>query len=191
MALSFPNPASFISEVYLKRYSPITQNVDVSLIFPYVETYQVTNIMPVLGSKLYQRLALGIAANNLTANEIELLEIVRQMLVWGSTSMCIPFLSIQLRNKGVMRQGGENTETANLDEIRYLRHEANNLAEFYGKRLNEYLCKNGNLFPEYSNPECPVSPMDSQWDSGLYLGIENYTFDDREDLIRRFRKYFY
>lgn len=185
-----PNTASMISEVYLKRYSPISQSVDITLIFPYVEIYQASNIQPLVGSKLYQTLLDHIATNTVTSEEAELLAILRQMIVWGSTALAIPWISIQVRNKGVLKQGGENTETADVDSLRYLRHEANNQAEFYGKRANEFLCKRGNEFPDYVNPDCPISPMNAKWDSDLYLGLENYPYDDEAALFRRFKNYF-
>jgi hypothetical protein len=185
-----PNIASFVSEVYLKRYSPISQSVDVTLLFPYIEMYQVTNIQPLIGSKLYQTLMDHIVSSTVSAEESDLLDLLRQMLVWGSTAMALPFISMQVRNKSVLRQGGENTDAVDLDGVKYLRHEALNNAEFYGKRINEYLCKNGNLFPDYVNPECPISPTAAKWDCDLYLGNENFPYDNDDILFSRFKQYF-
>ena len=194
MASTIPNKSQMIDEPFLKRYSPITQNTDVSLIFPFIEVFQKASIEPLIGSLLYEHLLDGIYNSGLTTTEEELLSILRQAVVWGTTNLAMPFIAVQIRNKGVMRQGGENTESADLDMLRYLRHEAANMEELYLKRANEWLCKNGHLLPDYKNPECPISPRPAKWDSDIFLSDELNGFNgnvyDEDALFRRFRSYF-
>jgi hypothetical protein len=46
----------FITENYLKTNTPITANVDVTDVFPYVATQAQLRVMPILGTVFYNHL---------------------------------------------------------------------------------------------------------------------------------------
>lgn len=162
----------FVSETYLKTFSPIAGNVDIQMIYPHIISYQDLSIKPILGSKLYEGLQTRIDNETLTSDDRDLLDICRQVIVWGTVEMMIPFLAVQLRNKGVVENTGDTTQNADIDKLKWLQDSAKSNCEFYKKRLDEYLCKNGNLFTEYTNPDSPMSPhRDTAYKTGgIYLG---------------------
>lgn len=150
--------ALFISEIYLKDFSPLTQNVDVKDYLPFVKVAQEKYTKPIVGSKLYDKLIAGVIASSLSADETVLVKLLRPIVGWYTLYECIPFINLKLKNKGILKSGTDFSSNADLSETRYLREECRNQSEWYVQRLQDYLCKNGKLFPEYTNPENPISP---------------------------------
>ena len=161
--------ALFINEQYLNDFSPIASNVDVAFVWPFVQTAQDTHRQLLVGKALYQGLQDRIVAATLTAEDTELLGLLRSALVWKIVDQYIPWSWAQLRNKGVGQNSGENFQPVGISEMRYLREEAKGQYDFYAKRVSEYLCENGSLFAEYSSDEDPTA-RPSRYDVGLYLG---------------------
>lgn len=183
------NTAVFCSESFLRAYTPISSNVDIDFIWPHLLSFQNLHIQDILGSKLYNTLQTKVYnATALNSYEQALLELCRMALVWGTVQQMLPFLAIQIRNKGVMENNAENATNTSLENLKYLRHEAQKLFEFYGQRIVDYLCDNGNQFPDYTNPDNPIFPNpNSTYDSDLYLGPSNG--GEEWDAIKFWRKY--
>jgi hypothetical protein len=179
--------ALFVSETYLKDFTPITSNVDIAMIWPHIKVYQDLHIQPILGSKLYEGLQARIIANTLTANDTALLDLCRQALVWGTLDQLIPFLAIQVRNKGVGSNTGENFESADLDKLKWLQGQAHSIFKFYAQRIQDYLCENGSLFSEYTNPDNPMVPDPTlTFDCGIYLGPSSKEDFDALEFWKRY-----
>lgn len=167
-----PNTALFINEKFIKDFSPIASNVDVSFVWPFVHTAQDTHIQIMVGKALYQGLQDRIVNETLTSHDTELLSLLRQALLWKVVDQYIPWSWVQLRNKGVGQNSGENFQPVGVNDIRYLREEAKNQFEFYAQRVNDYLCDNASEFAEYDSTSKPTA-RDAKYDSDLYLGPSN------------------
>ena len=61
--------------------------------------------------------------------------------------------------KGILNGTSEETQATTLDEMKYLREAAVDTAEFYNKRMLEFLCDNPGMFPLYNNP----TPQDGMY----------------------------
>lgn len=161
----------FISQDYLKKQTPITANVDVAEIYPFLTEAQERYVKDVLGSKLYDRLIAGATASNLTADEYTLIDYIKPMLANYTAFDALPFISIKLRNKGTLKSSGADMTNADLAELRYLRNEIKDKAEYYLTRLQDYLCKHGNLYSQYISPENPIYPNSKKgYKIDMYLG---------------------
>lgn len=150
--------ARFISEKYLKEQTPISGNVDVADLLPFVDVAQEIDIQEVIGSKLYKVLMAAVAGSSVSADEADLLNLIRPMQAYYTLFRAIPFLQAKVRNKGVLAGEAEAAKTVDVDQLKWLRNEAKNLGEFYAKRLQDYLCENGKLFPAYAQPDNPLWP---------------------------------
>jgi hypothetical protein len=150
--------AFFISEDYLKNFMPVTSNVDPQLFFPFIQTAQIKYCNDILGSKLYNRLIDGLINSNLNSNETALIKLLRPMVGWYAVNEFLPFSNWKIKNKGVLEASGENLTNTGLTELKYLREEPLNQAQWYLQRVQEYLCKNGKLFPQYVSPDNPIFP---------------------------------
>lgn len=153
--------AFFVSEDWIKTNTPLTENVDVKEIYPFIKSSQDIYIQDKLGSKLYNRLIDGVINNNLNANEIELLMLIRPSLAYYCVHEALPFLANKLRNIGIVETADVKQKNADRADRKELRQECLNKAEFYMQRVNDYLCKNGKLFAEYITPDNPLTPNKS------------------------------
>ena len=184
----------FISEEFLKQNTALSENLDPKLVYSFVQETQDMYIQDVLGSKLYNHLKASLSASTITTDETNLLLLIRPALANYTVYIAMPFLSLKLKNKGIVKPNTENSETASLSEIKYLREEYKNRGEFYVKRIQDYLCKNGSLFPDYTNPDNPMWPNQNQgYDCPLFLDNLNENPNDisgySDGDLKFFRKY--
>lgn len=149
-----PRPiVKFVSPNYIKENTPMQQNIDDDIIVPYIVAAQDVYIQQALGSKFYQHLKDAIVANNLTADEDNLIrDYIAPVITQFTFYELIPHINYKMTNKAVSQQSSEFSTPSTLDEVKFLRQSVRDLAEFYLKRLNRYLCDYGQLFPLYIAP---------------------------------------
>lgn len=166
----------FISPSNIFERTQVHSNVDSKMIVPIIKTCQDMYILPLLGTALFERLQAGIDANNLTADETNLLNnYIRDCLIYYVVSELPDTLSYQFWNKGVLRKTNEGSETASQSELIDLKNKYKNWAEFYGERIVKYLIENANngKFSEYINPGTGIDtilPKKNAYETGIYLG---------------------
>jgi|ERR1043165_4596735 hypothetical protein len=160
----------FIGEQYLKDKTVLSNNIDIELITPNIEYSQDSHIQPLLGSKFYNSLQLSYSAQTLNNYEVELVNLIKPALAYRSAEASLPFINLQIRNKGINKLNSENAVQADLADMKYLRDTLQSRSEFYEKRIQDYLCLNGNHFPDYTNPDSPIAPNQSSvFDCDLYF----------------------
>ena len=142
--------ALFITENKLKKTTVINENVDTSLLTPYIKIAQEQYIRPILGEALYDDLASSIVANDLTANETTLLNKISEPLAYYTFYSAIPFIATQISNKGVLVKNSDNNSiSADNARLDLLTKRIQNIADHYASRLKDYLDDNASLFPLY------------------------------------------
>lgn len=160
----------FISELYLKTYTPIGDLCQWSEIEPTAFIVQESWIQDILGTNFYNYLKNEYETQTLNSDEIILMGYIKPALAYRVADKTLPFLQYQIKNKGAQVQRGDYSEAVDLETLRYLREELSGSAEFHEKRLIEWLCKNANLYPEYKNNNMdymkPTRNSD-RYDSGL------------------------
>lgn len=161
--------AILVDEQWIKKNTPLNSQVDIRTIVPFIQVAQDLNIQPILGTRLYQRLMEGVVNSDLNSNEVILLNIIRPALSYYTLAQAIPFIAIEIRGAGVVRAINANIQPADKSEINVLINSTTNIADFYAERVNDWLCKNGSLYPEYGTESNPVYPdRSSQFNGGLY-----------------------
>ena len=107
----------FITENYLKTNTPITANVDVTDVTPYIATQSALRIQPILGTTFYNHLLAAYNAQTLTNDEITLVEFIQPVIAWRSAEDAVFGLSYQLKNKGLQTQNGDSENQATMGEV--------------------------------------------------------------------------
>lgn len=192
----------FVSEIYLKENTPITYNVDPKEVYPFIITAQDKFIGDKIGDNLYERLKEGTQATYygnlgmtysgtpLNTDEIALMKIIRTCLVHYITFEALPYLSIKIRNIGVVQTADAKQTTAAAEERKRLERLVQSNAEYYLNKLTKYLCTNGDLYPEYehTNSCCGGSNnIDHNVNSFTCdLSLDNFYIDDEW-----IKKYYY
>lgn len=165
----------FIDDEYLKTYTPLGKSIDVDLIYPFVQEAQDIYIQDLLGTPLYNYLEYQLyigttfSAPYFAQKEIELINIASKALAYWTIYLALPHLAIQIRNIGVARATSENTTVSNIQELRYIREEMQNMAEFWNQRVVNFLCENSTAFPLYGAASDDIYPQTWQYDCDIYI----------------------
>ena len=161
----------FISEDTIKKSTTINGNVDVELLLPYIKVAQDLHVHPLLGTDLYDKIQSDISGSSLAGNYQNLVDVyIQPVLIHYSLYECLPFLSYKIMNKDIVRKISETSTAAPLEDIIYLRDITKNTAEFYAKRMVDYLRNNTDLFAEYNtNTDEDMSPSQEAYFSGMNL----------------------
>lgn len=142
--------AILVSEQRMKQWTALDENVRVEEITPFIINAQDIYLQDTLGTKFYTRLKEGVIANDLNADEIELLnEYIAPTLMQYALYLMLPTIKYKIVEKGILSGTSEETAATNLDELKYLRQTTLDMAQFYNKRLVEYLIDYPGKFPEY------------------------------------------
>jgi hypothetical protein len=176
----------FISVDTIKDRTGLHFNVDPKLVFPDILFSQDSQILPALGSSLYNRLQTGIENNDLNPNEQTLLdEYIAPALVYFTMAELPVALSFQFYNKGVIRKTDTNQSEPSASELAEIADRYQTRAEYYKQRLIKYLKeKSGfNTFPQYNNPGDGIDtiwPENNGYQSQIWLGddCDKYTKKD-------------
>jgi hypothetical protein len=179
---------TWINQQFLKTITPISINVDVNEVANHIYTAQLINIRELLGKNLYEDLNTKFVSGTFSAIEEELFDILKQALAYRATWCAIPFLGIKIRSKGVVRLNDEFSQSASLDDLKYLRNELDNRSQYFENRAQEFLCQFSVDFPLYLNDTSPrnqIYPTSNNfYESDIYI-------DSRDREILRRNRYLY
>ena len=147
-----------ISEELLKLYSPISKNVGVDRIFPFIHLAQPYYILPVLGKPLMEELQRQIDEDSLTEeNKALILKVAMPLAMWTSY-LAVRALGYSFTQKGVTKEKSENSESINEKEMGEYILSLKNQAEMSQEILIAYLCGCRDLYPLWKpSVECNCS----------------------------------
>jgi hypothetical protein len=141
----------FITETYLKTNTPITANVDVTDVTPYIKTQADLRVQPILGSVFYNYLLDEYNTQTLNPDEETLVGFIQPVVAWRSAEDAIFGLTYQLKNKGLQTQFGDYSGSVSRAEVAFGMEHYAQKASFFEQRLIKYLLANKNLFPQFTS----------------------------------------
>jgi len=162
----------FISTDLLKQRTPINGNVSADILQNYILKAQDTHIHMILGTNLYNYLKTQVQANTVIGNYKTLMDdYIIPALIEYSFYEALPFISLKLTNKSIVRGTSEYSTEADLDDLKYLRSSVRDIAEFYGERCVRYIKENSSLFPQYSTNSGldEMQPNKTTYFTGVYI----------------------
>ncbi len=139
----------FVTENWLKTKIPLTANIDMAKVFPYVESQADMRLQPILGTYFYTYLLGKYNAQTLTVDEQNLVKKIQYAIGWRAIEDCILGISFELKNKGIQQQSGDYSNPTTLSEANYIEGRMAKKAEFYEERLIKWLQANSSLFPQF------------------------------------------
>ena len=152
----------FITETYLKTNTPITANVDVTDVTPYIATQAALRVQPILGTTFYNYLLTQYNNTALNPDEINLVEFIQPVIAWRSAEDAVFGLTYQLKNKGLQTQNGDYSASVSRSEVAFGMEHYAQKASFFEQRLIRWLLANRNLFPIFistTNMDTDLRPM--------------------------------
>jgi hypothetical protein len=174
----------FISETFLKQNTQVSDNVDVKYIRESILWAQDTEIQPVLGTTLYNKIKTDIAANTLAGVYLALLtDYIQVTLKHYVTAECLAMAHYKVTNKGLQIQDSEQSAPASTSGVNFLVEKETNKGDWYKQRLINYLCEYSSTFPEYENPDSgldTIQPSNNNYRTSIYLGGTSFPETLRE-----------
>ena len=161
-----------VSEQRMKQWTSLDSNIRIDVLTPSIIQGQDIYIQDTLGTPFYRRLKAGVIANDLNANESAFLkDFVGPCLIQYSLYLLLPNLKYKMVEKGILNGASEETGATTLDEMKYLRDQAMDMAMFYNNRMLEYLQDNPGMFPLYQNPT-PSDGMTPNKQNPYFSGLQ-------------------
>jgi len=163
--------ALFITRSDLVRNTFLSGNVDTDKFIQFIKIAQEVHVQQYLGTKLYEKIGNDIIGDTLTGNYETLVnEYVQPMLIHWAMTEYLPFAAFTASNGGIYKRTVENGETASREDLSFLIEKERNLAEYYTRRLIDYLAFRNNLFPEYNqNTNDDIYPLRDSTFNGWVL----------------------
>lgn len=148
----------FITENFIKKNSPLTNNVNISKIEYLIEDSFELVIVNLLGYKFANFLLekhQEVISGNDPYSEIEerLVGYIQKTMVWNVAFSSVEALSDSVTNKGAQKQFGDFSNSSTDSQIRFLSEKYYQRFQDYQDVLIDFLCKNKDEFPEFISSE--------------------------------------
>lgn len=169
----------FISEESLKDTTILNENVDPKLIAPAIVEAQDIHIQTLIGSGLYDKMKTLVASGGISqaanaAYKTLLDSYIQPALKYYVLAELVFPMTVKFMNKSVASRNSDNASSIPLDEVARTMEHYKTKAEWYGKRLINYLRDNVIPIPEYTSIVTPgfstIIPKSTSYTSGMYLG---------------------
>lgn len=164
-----------ISEDYIKTYSGLNENVWGSYLFPAIKEAQEINLQQILGEKFYSRLLIYV--NNGRINDKDyapykalLDDYIQPYLLYQTIANIVPIIGVKLTNLGVVVSNDEHIVNLSQNERQSIQDYYSNRADFYGKRLQEFLKKWAEDYKELELPSDFGPTLNTIASTQLFLG---------------------
>lgn len=143
----------FVTEQWLKTNTPITQNVDVTSITPWLRVNAENWTRKIIGTHFFNDLLTKYNAQTLSADEITLVELMKPAIAWRAASDAAFGLSFQLKNKGLQTERGDYSDAAALNEVQFTMQHYADKAGIYEGAIYDYLAKKeySDLYSAYNS----------------------------------------
>ena len=177
--MSFTPVVYFISTTYLRQNTSIEDNVDDDKLTPFIVQTQDSFLQTIIGETFYNYLKDGVQNNTLNSNDLSFMRNFVQPLVAQYTLyLAFPFLNLKITNKAISKEGSDNSQAADITEIKYMRSAIKDIAEFYAKRMVKHLLDYQYLYPAYANPNAKdnLPKKAESYFTGVYIPKNYYNW---------------
>ena len=143
--------ALFVSRNDIIKNSPLQGALDADALLPFIYTAQTKYLKNLLGTVLYDYIALQIETSTPFAGRYyELMEdYVKPTLIWYSCVEYIPFSAIQFKSNGAVKQQSEQGVAPSKTEIDYLKQQTQQNADYWALRLQNFCISYSQDLPQY------------------------------------------
>lgn len=159
----------FVSTDYIYKYTLIEPNVDPDLITKNIWKAQDLNIQSCLGQNLFTKLV-NDCPNFTGQYQTLVIDYLQPALAEWVVYHTLPFINFRLTNKAVSQKSSDNSQPSTIDDLRWLRDQVRNNAEYYLERMRDYIKNNLTLFPEFyfNDLAFSIKPNANNYFGGIY-----------------------
>ena len=167
------NNVLLISEDFVKTNSNLGDNVWGKYLLPAIREAQHIHLQSIIGTRLYESILNKVKEGSLIDQYKELVDDYCQWyLLYEVLSDVIDILDVKLVNLGTVRTRDEYVDNISDDERVRLKSNYKFKADWYCRRLQEYLLDNADAFPELDACACESirANLQSAASTGIFLG---------------------
>jgi hypothetical protein len=141
----------FVTQEYLKRFTPINGNVDAEITGPLIEYSAKAFIKRQIGSYFFDDLFDKYNSKTLSAEETALVERMQLAIAWRVCANTVISTTYQITNKGLNKQNDTNSEAVELKEATFIYDHYIQQAGFFQKEMADFLLANKEDYPNFTN----------------------------------------
>jgi hypothetical protein len=145
--------ALFITRNDIIKNTPLQGAIDADKLLPFVRTAQDKYLLDLLGTVLFYYLQEKITDGTFSTLDVYYQDLmddhIKNTLIWYSCVEYIPFSSISFKSEGAVKHLSDQSVTPGKNEIDYLKQQAQQNADYYATRLQNYLTAYSQNIPQY------------------------------------------
>ena len=139
-----------VSEQRMKQWTALDKNIRIDVLTPSILNAQEIYIQDSLGTHFFDRLKEGVYLDDLTVDEeMFLKDYVGPTLMQYALYLLLPNLKYKMVEKGILNGTSEETQPTTLQELEYLREATMDTAQFYDRRMRQFLTQHPNMFQQW------------------------------------------
>jgi hypothetical protein len=170
--MSTPIPL-FISRNDIITNSPLQGAIDADALLPYVRTAQNKYIKDLLGTVLYDYVSAKILADEaFTGRYIEMMELVKDCLIWYTCIEYIPFSSVTFKSLGAVKHLSDQSVAPSKTDIDFLTSKCSENADYFATRLQNYLIAFSNEIPQYLQSVGNMTQIYPNMSNAYFTGLQ-------------------
>ena len=143
----------FITRNDIIKNTPLQGAIDADKLLPFVRTAQDKYLLDLLGTVLFEYLQAKIADNTFSTLNVYYQDLmddhIKNTLIWYSAVEYIPFSSISFKSEGAVKHLSDQSVAPGKNEVDYLKQQAQQNADYYATRLQNYLISYSDQIPQY------------------------------------------
>lgn len=164
-----------ISEDYIKTNSGLNDNVWGNYLMPAIREAQDIKLQQILGTSLYETILEQVKNGAIKNDHFKpykalLDDYIQPYLMYQTISDLVPIIGVKLTNIGVVVSNDEHLTNLTQSERELVQTYYEQRAEFYGKRLQNFLKANSTDYKELAICEDIKPTLNSVAETGLFLG---------------------
>ena len=145
--------ALFITRNDIIKNTPLQGAIDADRLLPFVRTAQDKYMLDLLGTVLFYYLQEKITDGSVSSLDVYYQDLlddhIKNTLIWYSCVEYIPFSSVQFKSEGAVKHLSEQSVAPGKNEVDYLKQQAQQNADYYATRLQNYLISYSEQIPQY------------------------------------------
>lgn len=148
-----------INEKYMKQYSPIPLNYNMSEVKNYIPVAEKIWVIPLIGYDLYDEINEQVADNEVSPENATLLTEggLWQYLAFATVYEALPMIWSHISEVGVTKGKSDNSDSLDLKDMTYVNQHLRNQVEVLKDQLKKWLCEHYDSFPTVDVCACGCS----------------------------------
>lgn len=135
----------------VKKITPVSGNLDSDFYNESIFHVQLSELIPIIGRPLYDKLIADVIAASLTGVYLTLVDdYIKYFLSYWAASDYALLSNYKMSNGGTSTYQPDNASANSTDEVIRLTERLESKGKFYGQQMIDYLIANKSDFPEYT-----------------------------------------